>query len=208
MLAQRLVAVGDRAHLIRVFCKLHCMIVSCKAITCETGEPVLAVMAWDEMPWTLTDCGLFVKKVRSQLQGEGFSPNSSSLLTEVCGVIGLKAELKSRKSSMTYCRNPCCPRRWGQSGWQLTLRQTQTDSSWKHTHGGATLMLMAYSLWEKTCRSKHCMIFGVEDRQSTVICAFHAWVVENVSRFSIDIAENSTWAQLQFLAMLMFSKCW
>lgn len=42
-----------------------------------------------------------------------------------------------------------------------------------------------------------------EGRQSTVICA----VVENVSRFSIDIAENSTWAKLQFLVMLMFSKC-
>lgn len=113
------------------------------------GELVLAVMAWDEMPWTLTDCGLFVKKVRSQLQGDGFSPNSSSLLIEVCGVIGLKAELKSRKSSMTYCRNTCCPRRWGQSGWQLTLRQTQTDSSWKHTDGGPR-----WCWWRPLCGKK------------------------------------------------------
>ncbi|KAF7642677.1 hypothetical protein LDENG_00253320 [Lucifuga dentata] len=64
------------------------------------GEPVFRVMGEDEMLWTLTVCGRCVRKSSTQLQREGVSPSSSSLLARVCRMMVLKAELKSRKSSL------------------------------------------------------------------------------------------------------------
>ncbi len=41
------------------------------------------------------------KKSNTQLHNAGLSPSASNLCTSVCGMIVLKAELKSRKSSLT-----------------------------------------------------------------------------------------------------------
>ena len=45
--------------------------------------------------------GLFVRKSRTQLQSDGASPRVDSLFTIVCGMMVLKAEVKSKNSSLT-----------------------------------------------------------------------------------------------------------
>ncbi len=111
----RLFVVGDQSNHGCVICKLYNMFaqVPCRTIIYEERvqkgtedtpdvEPMFSVMAEDETPWSLTDCGQFVKKSKTQLQRDGFNPSSSNLLTRVCRIMVLKAELKSRESSLTY----------------------------------------------------------------------------------------------------------
>ena len=49
----------------------------------------------------LTDWGLFVRRSKTQLQSDGASPRVDSLFTSVCGMMVLKAEVKSKNSSFT-----------------------------------------------------------------------------------------------------------
>ncbi len=58
-------------------------------------------MDWDVVLLILTVCGLSVRKSRIQLQRHGGSPSADNLLPSICGMMVLKAELKSRKSSLT-----------------------------------------------------------------------------------------------------------
>lgn len=200
--------VGDQAHNICVFCKLHYMIYiyDCTLQSNYMWDGGASAgcngMRWDAMD--LNRLRPLCQEGQEPLAGRhGFSLNSSNLLIEACGVIVLKAELKTRKSSITCCGNPCCPGGWGQSGWQLTLHQTQTDSSWKHTDGGPRWCWWRPLCGKKTAIQSTAWLLGWGPPVDSHLCFLR------LSRgLSIDIAESSTWAKFQCLVMLMFSKCW
>jgi len=57
------------------------------------GEPVLRMIVEEVLLSILTDCGLWIRKSRIQLQGEEPSPRPWSLEMSIVGILVLKAEL-------------------------------------------------------------------------------------------------------------------
>ena len=71
------------------------------AVNVKRRRNVLRMMVEDTVLLILTDWGLFVRKSRTQLQSDGASPRVDSLFTSVCSMMVLKAEVKSKNSSLT-----------------------------------------------------------------------------------------------------------
>src|SRR4029434_8482874 len=88
------------------------------------GAPVLSVMLLEVLLPTRTACGLSLRKSRIQLQREVLSASWSSLQISCCGIMVLKAELKSMKSILT-CESAFS--RWVRAGWRAEQIASSVD---------------------------------------------------------------------------------
>lgn len=99
------------------------------------------------------------QKVEDPVAEGCVSPSTSGLLARVCGMIVLNAELKSRKSSLTY---EYMLSRWVRAEWMIDDTASDVERFFLSAYWSRSrLMSVFFLLWTITSCSKHFMTVGM-----------------------------------------------